>query len=100
MRGSEVVYQDFACGNVLIPINPAERAAVASALRSVLSMVDGEISLPFFSTVSDCNADYSQNEPSLADHTAYASALRTGSLDTQSDSTNTLPRRPHLNDNQ
>lgn len=99
MCGDQVLYRDFSCGNVLIPVKTAERAAVANALRSVLAMVDGEISLPSFSMVSDCSAVHLQSAPSLADHRAYAAALQTGWSDDQNAETNTTPLRPHRNDN-
>jgi hypothetical protein len=99
MRGGSVLYRDFSCGNVVIPVEKTERAAVAHALRKALEMVNGDVSLPFFSTVSDCSAGYSQTEPSLCDHKAYAAALQTGWSDNQSDLTSTPLRCQHPNDN-
>ena len=46
-----------------MPMKNTERSAVASALREILDMVDGDVMQPSFSTVSDCSASLQQIEP-------------------------------------
>lgn len=90
-HGSHAIYREFSGGVTLLPMDNAERVAVARALREILDLVDGPVNQPSFSKGFGSNEGYLQNEPNHADHKLYVDELRIVLLADQSDSTNKQP---------
>ena len=82
-KGNQILYREFSDGNVILPMNNTERSAVASALRDILELVEGDVIQPSFSTEFDCNAGSLQIVTNRDDHKYDADEHRITQPDNQ-----------------
>ncbi len=96
--GQQVLFRQFSDGNVILPMDSAERGIVADTLREILEMVDGDVTLPSFSSAGDANCS-PQTAKDHGDHTFCAGSPLEGQPDNQTFGYSVPPNRWHPNDN-
>lgn len=97
-HGQNVLFQQFSDGNVIMPMDNAERAIVASTLREILDMVDGDVTLPSFSMGTDASCSL-QTESGSDAHRFCADLPQAGLRGNQISHYSARPVRQHPNDN-
>lgn len=96
--GQQVLFRQFSDGNVIVPMDNAERATVATALREILDLVEGEVTLPSFSTGTASNC-LQQTGQDRGDHKSGAVAHLTELPDNRTCGYSEPQGHPHPNDN-